>query len=281
MDGRLFQMPSALFKTIACLATLIAVPSISPALAQTNQPYGVEVDVELVIAVDVSLSMDLREQRLQRDGYVRALADPEVHRTIERGLLGRIALTYVEWAGTAQHRTIIDWTLIDGADAALDISAALAEAPISRVRRTSISAAMEVAAEKIAENDFEGLRKVIDISGDGANNQGILVTTARDAVLSQGIVINGLPFVPDPNGPLGLFDMPELDIYYEDCVIGGPGAFSLPVRDPDDFAEAIRTKLLLEISGEQPARLIPASTTFEPRIPCDIGERQWQMFMGR
>lgn len=256
------------------LATLLA----GPAAAQTAMT---EVDVELVIAVDVSLSMDVQEQALQRDGYVRAFADPEVHRAIEGGLVGRVAVAYIEWAGVGETRVILDWTMIDGAEAALEFSAALAEKPLSRVRRTSISSAIEFGTSLIEGNDYQGLRRVIDVSGDGANNQGALVDDMRDRAVQAGIVINGLPFVPDATGPLGIFDLPELDIYYEDCVIGGPGAFSLPVRDKEDFAEGIRNKLLLEISGYTPARLIRTATGSTPRIPCDIGERQWRTFIQR
>jgi Protein of unknown function (DUF1194) len=122
------------------------------------------------------------------------------------------------------------------------------------------------------------MRRVIDISGDGPNNQGGRVDTARDGAVARGITINGLPFVPDPSGPLSLFDLPELDIFYEDCVIGGPGAFSLPVRSAQEFAEAIRNKLVLEIAGYERPRLIPVAAA-RPRIPCDVGENQWRMFM--
>ncbi|MEO1017006.1 MAG: DUF1194 domain-containing protein [Pseudomonadota bacterium] len=282
MERRKGRIPSMSGMVAASMAAL-AVSAFDPSGAARAQSLDglTEVDVELVLAVDVSLSMDVREQRLQREGYVRALADPDVHRAIERGLLGRVAITYIEWAGTSQQRTILDWSLVENADDALELSAALAEAPLARIRRTSISAAIDFAAAAIETNAYHGLRRVIDVSGDGANNQGEYVTTARDRALQQGIIINGLPFVPDPEGNLGLFDLPELDVYYEDCVIGGPGAFSLPVRDPESFAEAIRTKLILEISGVPPVRLELTNLAGEPRIPCDIGERQWDMFMGR
>jgi len=248
-----------------------------PARAQTGG--DVVVDLELVIAVDVSLSMDLDEQTLQREGYVKAFLDPQVINAIEQGIHGKIAVAYVQWAGAVSQYLTIDWFLIDGKEAAAEMSAQLAEAPIARLRRTSISGALIFSGGLFDDNGFRGLRRVIDVSGDGPNNQGGRVDLARDTVVAKGVTINGLPFVPDPSGgPLSLFDLPQLDVYYEDCVIGGAGAFSLPVRSAQEFAEAIRNKLVLEIAGVQRPRLIRTSV-MDQRIPCDIGERQWDMFM--
>ncbi len=266
-------------ETILAAATLFfaAVLSGSPGSAQSSEETVV--DLELVIAVDVSLSMDLDEQTLQREGYVRAFLDPQVINAIEQGLHGKIAVAYVEWAGAISQYLSIDWVLIDGKTAATEMSALLAEAPIARLRRTSISGALTYSSGLFENNGFRGLRRVIDVSGDGPNNQGGRVDIARDAVVDQGITINGLPFVPDPTGgPLSLFDLPQLDIYYEDCVIGGPGAFSLPVRSAQEFAEAIRNKLVLEIAGIARPRLIRTAVS-APRISCVIGEQQWDMFM--
>ena len=143
----------------------------------------------------------------------------------------------MEWAGSVSQYLSVDWVLIDGKEAAAEMSALLAEAPIARLRRTSISGALAYSGGLFENNGFRGLRRVIDISGDGPNNQGGRVDTARDAVVGSGVTINGLPFVPDPSGgTLSLFDLPQLDIYYEDGVIGGPGAFSLPVRSAQEFA---------------------------------------------
>lgn len=255
-----------------CVAALIALQ----APAQTSETA---VDLELVIAVDVSLSMDALEQSLQREGYVKAFLNPTVVKAIEQGLHGKIAVTYVEWAGALTQFVAIDWTLVSNKASAAGLSALLAEAPIARRRRTSISGALTYSSRLFEDNGYRGLRRVIDVSGDGPNNQGGRVDRARDGVSARGITINGLPFVPSPNGPLSLFDLPELDIYYEDCVIGGPGAFSLPVYSAREFAEAIRNKLVLEIAGVAPGRprLIPVVAT--TRIACDVGERQWRMFM--
>jgi|FEC22Drversion2_1045045.scaffolds.fasta_scaffold00267_40 hypothetical protein len=256
-------------------AAIMAAALLLPAAAAADEP----VDLELVLAVDVSLSMDMEEQILQRDGYVRAFLDPLVIQAIESGPHGRIAVAYMEWAGAASQIITLNWTLIDGAASAADLSAALAEAPISRLRRTSVSGAIDFARSMFRDNGFQGLRRVIDISGDGPNNQGGPVVVARDAAVADGITINGLPFLANPAGPLSLFDLPQLDIYYEDCVIGGPGAFLIPVHSPQEFTESIRNKLVLEIAGvPEPPAVVPASAA-APRIPCDIGERQWRMYM--
>lgn len=237
------------------------------------------VDIELVIAVDISFSMDPDQQQLQRDGYVQAFLDPVVLDAIKSGGYGRIAVAYMEWAGEHTQRVTVDWVLIDDAEAAAELSHLLAEEPIRRARRTSVSGAIDFAARMFDGNGFSGLRRIIDISGDGANNQGRPVVDARDEAVARGITINGLPFVPDPAGPLSLFDMPDLDLYYADCVIGGPGAFSLPVYSEQEFAEAIRTKLILEIAGE-PSHLVLVQAR-EPRIPCDYGEQQWERYFHR
>lgn len=261
-------------------ATFFAGLVITDARAQTGS-NEMPVDVELVLAVDVSMSMDQIEQSLQREGYVRGLVDPMVISAIERGAHGRIAVTYVEWAGTETQRTVVDWMLIDGEDAARELSDMLAELPIHRARRTSIANGIDYAARLFDENGFKGLRKVIDVSGDGPNNQGRRVDLARDRALDKGIVINGLPFVSQ--GPTSLFDLPNLDEYYADCVIGGPGAFLLPVYSADEFVEAIRNKLVMEIAGTTDAEEIvgPGLMLAEDGgVACDIGERLWERFMG-
>ena len=243
------------------------------------------VDLELVLAVDVSWSMDYDEQVLQRSGYVEALRDPVVINAITGGGWGRIALTYVEWAGAYSQQTVVSWQLIDSEETALAFAAALEAAPIGRLRRTSISGVLEHGSALFAANMFEGLRRVIDVSGDGANNQGPPVTDLRDRLVADGIVINGLPVMIKTANPSGYINLPNLDIYYEDCVIGGTGAFMLTVTDPQRFATAIRQKLILEIAG--PARppdpliapVIPVQWTVrEPRIDCLIGEKNWRLW---
>jgi hypothetical protein len=235
-----------------------------------------DVDLELVLAVDVSGSMDRDEQELQRDGYVEAFRYPEVLSAISTGMLGRIAVSYVEWAGPTNQTVIVPWTVIDGAESGRRFAERLAAAPISRYRGTSISGSLAFAAPIFDNNGFSGARRVIDISGDGPNNMGMPVLVAREPVVASGITNNGLPImIKRPNG---FYSIEQLDIYYEDCVIGGPGAFLVAVQSRDMFASAIRRKLVLEVAGG-PSAVIPAAQTFRtPRIDCLVGEKlrdQW------
>jgi len=236
---------------------------------------AVPVDVELVIAVDVSYSMDPEEQALQREGYVMALTSREFLRALREGVNGKIAVIYFEWAGQSDQKIIMPWRLIDGPEAADAVAAEIARAPYRRASRTSISSALHFAKPLFDNSGYRGLRRVIDVSGDGANNAGPLVEPARDDVLAAGITINGLPIMLKRPTP-GSMDIEDLDIYYEDCVIGGAGAFVVPIREREKFVEATRTKLVLEIAGRQPEpRVVPASAQ-APRISCTIGERRWQ-----
>ncbi len=240
-----------------------------------NSPNAVAVDVELVIAVDVSYSMDPDEQALQREGYVMALTSREFLRALREGANGKIAVTYFEWAGQFDQKIIMPWRLIDGPEAADAVAAEIARAPYRRASRTSIAGALRFAKPLFDDSGYRGLRRVIDVSGDGANNSGPLVVPTRDDVLSAGITINGLPIMLKRANP-GTLDIEELDIYYEDCVIGGPGAFVVPIREREKFIEATRTKLVLEIAGREPEpRVVPASAQ-APRISCTIGEKLWQ-----
>jgi len=240
-----------------------------------RSPNAVPVDVELVIAVDVSYSMDPEEQALQREGYVMALTSREFLRALREGPNGKIAITYFEWAGQSDQKIIMPWRLIDGPEAADAVAAEIARAPYRRASRTSISGALRFARPLFDNSGYRGLRRVIDVSGDGANNAGPLVVPTRDDVLTDGITINGLPIMlKRPN--LGSMDIEDLDIYYEDCVIGGPGAFVVPIREREKFIEATRTKLVLEIAGREPnLRIVPASAQ-APRISCTVGEKRWQ-----
>lgn len=264
-------------RILAALVALLGGTAASPCTAQTAE---VPVDLELVIAVDVSGSIDVEEARLQRDGYVGAFANADVIGAITGGMLGRIAVTYIEWAGARHSRTVIDWTLLDGPASARAFSAALADSPIETELWTSISHAIDVSIPKFGQNRFAGARKVIDISGDGPNNQGGLVTHFRDRAVAAGITINGLPIVNDRPGPWGWPAMPDLDLYYAACVIGGNGAFYVVANSFADFARAVRQKLLLEIAGRTPdggrERLIKAASREPERKPppCDAGERR-------
>jgi hypothetical protein len=244
-----------------------------PAAATTD------VDVELVIAVDVSYSMDPDEQALQREGYILGLTSPEFLNALQQGVHGKIAITYFEWAGATDQKIVVPWRLIDGPAAAKAFTDEIAAAPYRRAYRTSISGALHFAWPLFEGSGFRGLRRVIDVSGDGVNNQGDPVAVVRDAVLERGITINGLPILLKPPS-FASMDIEDLDIYYEDCVIGGPGAFVIAIRKRDQFREATRTKLVQEIASREIApRIIPAAAD-KPRISCTIGEKMWQQRWG-
>lgn len=258
------------FRAVLAGLALAALLPDSDARAQTP------VDVELVLAVDVSQSMDFGEHDLQRQGYVDALVHPQVLSAIRSGIYGRVAIAYVEW-GAAQT-VLTPWTLIEDAAGARRFAEALASQPIRTIHGTSISGALAFAASLFEGNGYEGFRQVIDVSGDGPNSSGAPVVPARDAALEQGLIINGLPIMLRQPA-YTFYSIPDLDIYYADCVIGGPGSFVLPVDDASQLADAIRQKLVLEIAGAPP-RLFPVVETGRaPRIDCLIGEklrRGWQ-----
>lgn len=233
-----------------------------------------EVDVELFLAVDLSRSMTPYEIEIQRRGYSEALASDQVWDAINSGLIGRIAITYVEWAGEYAQRVVVPWTVIDSQADAAGVAEVIGTQFSNGMRRTSISGALLYATESIETNAYHGLRRVIDISGDGPNNQGRPVTRARDAALDKGLIINGLPLMTRDDMSR-IWDVPDLDEYYRRCVIGGPGAFVIPVLDWSQFAEAVKRKLILEISGLQP-RILPAQLRHEPAYDCLVGEKQWE-----
>jgi len=256
------------------------------------------VDLELVLAVDVSGSIDAEEMQLQRDGYVAALVNLDVVRAVTRGVLGRIAVAYMEWSGYEDRRLVVDWSLVKDQASAAAIAARLAAAPVRGGVATSISGAIDFALPMFGRNGYEGTRKVIDISGDGPNNAGPLVTESRDRAIAAGVVINGLPILNDRPNRLSFPNLDDLDLYYEGCVIAGGGAFVIVARNFQAFGEAIRRKLILEIAGLNPpvgrrltqrpapslrwrsaalpARFLPIGAVYEPG--CDIGERQLREF---
>lgn len=258
----------------AALAVLLG-PGLSPVEAEP-------VDVQLVLAVDVSLSMSPDELEIQRRGYAAALIHDSVLEAIAGGAHGRIAVTYVEWAGVSMQRVVVPWTAISGRSDAESVVEKLSAGPPNSARRTSISAALEFGGDLFAESGFEG-KRVIDVSGDGPNNQGAPVTLVRDRLVRQGITINGLPLMTR-GGFSSVFDVADLDRYYGDCVIGGPGAFMIPVNDWTQFPEAVRRKLVLElaggaspsgafaVAGDPPVVLAAA----EPAADCLLGEKVWR-----
>jgi hypothetical protein len=236
---------TALVGSLAVLAGPI------PARAQTA------VDLQLVLAVDVSRSIDEVEAELQRRGYVEALTSPRVIDAILSGDQKRISLCYTEWAGTHYQVVVIDWTVIDSPTAARRFAEKLSEAPRTSQSWTAVGAALNFAGQRFDNSGFDSKRKVIDISGDGRTNDGPPAELVRDRLVAQGIVINGLPVMMNRTN----FGRPPdsgLDKYYEENVIGGPGSFMISAASFDDFGRAVRSKLIREISAAPSARAIPA-----------------------
>ena len=256
----------------------IAAPNPNSQLAAKENLASV--DVELIIAVDVSYSMDMDELAIQREGYAQAIISKEFLQALKSLPNGKISVTYFEWAASSDQKIIIPWRVIDGPETADAVANEIMKTPIRRASRTSISGAIYFAMPLFDENPYKGLRRVIDISGDGPNNNGAPIMGARDAALAKGITINGLPImVKEPS--YSTMDIDNLDWYYEDCVIGGPGSFVVSIKDRDKFKEAIRTKLLLEVAGRTPERPVIPAADKEPRMSCMIGEKIWQDRWGR
>ena len=245
MRGYRLTNPLSFLFFVGFLAALTA-----PNQAQTAE--GMKVDLELLLGVDVSGSVDELEAELQRAGYIAAFRDPTIHRVIAGGRQGRIAVSYVEWAGGFYKRVIADWTVIDGAETAEAFAEHLESVSIERGPRTSISGIIDYAVPRFAENAYNGFRRVLDISGDGPNNNGRGVKEARDEAVAAGITINGLPIVNDRPSRWGRPPMRNLDLYYKACVIGGFGSFYVVAEGFESFAQAIRKKLILEIAGVTP-----------------------------
>lgn len=237
----------------------------------------IEVDLALVLAVDISYSMDLDELTLQRQGFAEAFRSSLVQDAIKRGMLGKISVVYLEWAGAWDQRVMVPWSIIDGPETANAFADKIAAVPVRRAQRTSISGAIDFSVKTLGESGVEALRRVIDVSGDGANNQGRPVTPSRDDAVAQGLTINGLPLQLKRPGYL---DIPDLDVYYKDCVIGGQGSFMIPVRDKAQFQNAIKTKVLLEVAGLTPPEPLIHRAQEAPRANCLIGESMWRERMG-
>ena len=243
-------------------------------LALPAQAQTIEVDLELVLMVDVSRSMTQNELEIQRQGYAAALRSARVYAAVRSGLLQKVALSYVEWAGS--QNVIIDWTVIESQEDLNGFADTLLNSFTIGQRRTSISEALSFGAEFIQSNSYEGMRKVIDISGDGPNNQGRPVAPTRDAVVADGIVINGLPLMTK-EGMGTQWHLDNLDYYYETCVIGGPGSFVIPVLNWEDFAEAVRRKLVLEIASLPMTEVVqPIQYALRDPSDCLVGEKIWE-----
>jgi hypothetical protein len=242
---------------IGALAAVLAAVGPAAPQAMPSHPAAASataVDLELVLAVDVSRSIDVDEFDLQRQGYARAIVNPSVLNAIKSGAIGAIAVAYVEWSGADQQKTVVDWTLIRDAASAQGFAAAILAAPRSFAAYTSISGAIDYSIRLFETEHFETQRQVIDVSGDGSNNSGRPVTQARDAAIEGGITINGLTIINDRPNPFSRPE-PKLDDYYRENVIGGAGAFVLIAADFSSFAEAILSKLIKEVAnrpGEPP-----------------------------
>ncbi|MDJ0859320.1 MAG: DUF1194 domain-containing protein [Dinoroseobacter sp.] len=251
-------------------AALVVALSAPAALADR-----LEVDVELLLAVDVSRSMSEAELELQRRGYAAALRSPAVIEAIENGLIGHVAVSYVEWAGAQSQTVVVDWMLISDEASAGVFADQLTNIATPPSRRTSISGALEHARAAIESNPYEGLRKVIDISGDGPNNEGGPVIAARDKTVAGGIAINGLPLLTRERNE-NPWPTEDLEEYYRQCVIGGPASFVIAVESWDEFAEAVRRKLVLELVGLTPDDLMPQEpriwrASSKPQVDCGKG----------
>ncbi|MCC6890045.1 MAG: DUF1194 domain-containing protein [Hyphomicrobiales bacterium] len=271
MRGRaclLAAIATAMVAVVAVAAWSGGVAAPAPRLAD-QRANAMPVDVELVIAVDVSNSMDPEEQELQREGYVAALTSKEFLSALRAGAYGKVALTYVEWAGLFDQTILLPWRLIDGAQSADAVAREIARAPYRRAPRTSIYGALQFARPLFDASGYRGQRQVIDVSGDGVNNQGPPVTRMRDEVLAAGITVNGLPIMLQRQG-FGMWGtaFANLDIYYEDCVIGGPGSFVISIRERDQFKEATRTKLVMEVAGVTPVPRPMPTQSKRPRVFC-------------
>jgi hypothetical protein len=286
-------------RPLACLFALLSWFAALPVLAQDEKK---EVDLELALAIDISGSIDSDEAHLQRQGYVDAFRDPVVVKAILGGANGRIAVAYYEWSDSWMQKLLIDWTLLDSEEAIAAFAQRLADAPISIARRTSITGAIRYAIPLFGRANYEPMRKVLDISGDGSNNDGGLVTDMRFEALKERIAINGLPIMNGKSNPFGFPAEDDLDQYYLHCVTGGPRSFVEVARSFEDFPRAVRKKLLQEVADRGPRVLrpgvqfaqsghrAPAETDYTKFVRpgyepgCDVGERRsrefWQQRFG-
>jgi hypothetical protein len=220
-----------------------SLPLIAPRRAAAREP----VDLLLVLAVDVSRSIDDDEAKLQRQGYIEGLTDARVLAAIRGGLVGSIAVAYVEWAGWEYQRLVIPWTRIARLADAQRFTDAIAEAPRMAMSWTSVSGAIAFSLAQLETAPFEGTRMVIDVSGDGVNNSGPPAELLRDRAVEQGVVINGLPIMND-RPTFGRLPPMPLDQYFRENVIGGPGAFMIAAEDFHSFGQAVLRKLVREIA---------------------------------
>ncbi len=235
-------------KTLAVLAC--AAVSLVP--SSTIAASGPEmVDLELVIATDSSGSIGDEEAAVQRQGVAAAFRNPEIAKIISLGSYGKIAVAYLDWSNQFDNTVVVDWMIIRNKETAEEFATKLVEQPRTYGRRTHISSAIISGMELIENNNYQGTRRTIDISGDGPNNGGLPLAPVREEAIAKGITINGLPILIDEGG-YGDANSAGIDQYYARCVIGGRGSFAIVARGFNDFARAVRRKLILEISGLVP-----------------------------
>jgi hypothetical protein len=210
-----------------------------------------DVDLELILAVDVSTSIDENEFALQRNGYAQAFLNPDVIAALRSGPHGRIAVAYIEWAAAESQKLVVPWTVLSDAESGQLFAEEILAAPRSFRGWTSISGAIDFAMATFGESPHAGTRRVIDVSGDGVNNSGRPAENARDDAVGKGVTINGIVIMNDIPSPMSLWRTePPLDDFYRENVMGGPGAFVIVVEDFTTFGQAIRNKLLREIAGD-------------------------------
>jgi Protein of unknown function (DUF1194) len=252
------------WRILACLSLMFGFAPIASAGAEP------QLDLALVLAVDISSSMESEEQTLQRTGFAEAFRSSLVHEVIKNGPMGRIAVTYVEWSGSKDQTVLVPWTVIDGPEKARSFADSLMGKPARQAGMTSISAAIDFSRQLFVDVGKIAARHVIDISGDGPNNDGRKVVLARDEAVAEGVTINGLPIMF--GRAMGSQEVDGLDAYYRECVIGGAGSFMIPLHDPEQFAMVIRTKIMREIAGleERAPKVVPTQATMN----CVTGEKR-------
>jgi hypothetical protein len=237
---------------IAAAALVVAALSVLGSVARAQ-----DVDLLLVLASDVSRSVDTRKFQLQREGYAAALSNRRVVEAIQSGPHGKIAICFVEWSGATSVKLVIDWTIVGDAASARKIGDQMIELPRSFADRTSISAGLEFAFAQLERSPYKAARRTIDVSGDGTNNSGRDIASVRDEVTAKGVTVNGLvilsdsplPWNPEHTNPPG-----GLGEYYRRNVIGGPGAFVMVAENHDSFGQAIVKKMIAEIAWNPPPR---------------------------
>jgi len=240
----------AIIGAILLCATLPTVVAAETPHAEAS-PDRPEVDLLLVLAVDISRSVDERKFRLQRDGYAGALISPKVIAAIRSGQFGRIAISMIEWSGIAEQAIVADWTIVGSPDEAAALSQRIREAPRAFMGRTAIGSAIEFAMQQFPRSPYRADRQLIDVSGDGTSNSGSEVTEARQQALSRRVTINGLAILSDeplPFNPMHTHPPGGLLAYYENNVIGGPNAFALAAEGHEAFGTMILAKLIKEIA---------------------------------